>query len=254
MRRRTMLAPIRPRPIIPSCMLAPFQNGTVATLRQYLPDDGFELRQVCLRVFPNMHPQGAPVSIGEHLEVAAGLRRLDDAKGIFMSGNRQINGVVAGNLQKNSAVGTAFIGLASGVQKAWSKTEARSHTLAVADQVTYGLQLLFVDVIHLDVGQYGKIVAARQTVEMGFQITQQRGVCTNRFLERISIFFIGEQLDSILFIDRRLGRKRALLLVLGSQLAGCDLAGFNVWLIEGIDSDNRAGDGGGNSPTETFTA
>src|SRR5213595_1778771 len=143
MRRRTMLAPIRPRPIIPSCMLAPFQNETVATLRQYLLDDGLELRQVCLHVFPNMHPQGAPVSFGEHLEVATGLRRLDDAKGIFLAGHGQIHGVVAGNLQEDSAVGTAFVGLARGMQKARSKAEARGHLFAIADGMTYGLQLLF---------------------------------------------------------------------------------------------------------------
>jgi hypothetical protein len=45
------------------------------------------------------------------VEIAAGLRGLDDAETRATSGNGQIRGIVRGDLEKYAAVGAALVGL-----------------------------------------------------------------------------------------------------------------------------------------------
>src|SRR5947209_6734434 len=98
-----MLPPIRPRPIMPSCI--------VKSLSQSIEDRSVEHSQSRFQVALEMYPQRAAATFGQHVEIAARLRRLDDAETGFLAGHREILGVVGGDLQEYAAVGAALIGL-----------------------------------------------------------------------------------------------------------------------------------------------
>ena len=83
-----------------------------------------------------MNAQGAPVALGENLEITARLRRFDDAEGVALAGHGQIDGIIAGELQKHAGVGAALIGLAGGVQESRTESETCGHALLVADPFT----------------------------------------------------------------------------------------------------------------------
>ena len=86
-----------------------------------------------IEVAGDVRPKGPATAFGEHVEITARLRRLDDAKGIGLSRYRQVFGIIAGDLQKDTAVRPAFVGLSGRVQKARPKAEAGREFLAVAD-------------------------------------------------------------------------------------------------------------------------
>ena len=58
-------------------------------------------------------------------------------------------GVVAGDLQKDAAVRSAFVGLPGGVQKARAEAEHGGDFLGVADGEAHFLQRVFVGGVHL---------------------------------------------------------------------------------------------------------
>src|SRR5437016_8180910 len=72
-----------------------------------------------------MDTQRATAAFCEDGKVAAGLGRLDHAKGVLLPGNRQVLGVVAGDLQEHAAIGSAFVGLSRRVKKPRAKAENR---------------------------------------------------------------------------------------------------------------------------------
>ena len=72
-----------------------------------------------------MHPQHAPVAFGQHLEIAARLRRLDDTEAVFLPRHVEIDGVITCDLEEYAAVGTAFIGLPGGMQEPRTEAETR---------------------------------------------------------------------------------------------------------------------------------
>ena len=90
-----------------------------------------------------MHAQSAPPAVGQDLEIAAGLRRLDHAESVFLSGNGQVGCVIAGNLQEDAAVRAAFVGLPGRMQKARAKAKTGGYAMPVANSVPDGLQPLF---------------------------------------------------------------------------------------------------------------
>src|ERR1700674_226659 len=87
-RRRTMLPPMRPKPIMPSCIWS--SPGMCSCER--LPNGVLEQRQAGRDVRPEMDAQDTPVALDQHLEVAACLRRLDDAEGVFLVRHLDIGG------------------------------------------------------------------------------------------------------------------------------------------------------------------
>src|SRR5882724_4907010 len=52
----------------------------------------------------NVGPHRPPAALGENVEIAARLRRLDNAKRVGVTGHRQVIGVIAGDLQENPTV------------------------------------------------------------------------------------------------------------------------------------------------------
>src|SRR6185295_17098667 len=130
-----MLAPILPRPIIPSCMICfPFFPGIA---RQRLPESllngGSEFCKTRLDILAEVHAQGAAVALGKHLEVAPRLRGFDNAEGIFLPRHRNVYLIVASDLQEDATVRPALVCLSCGVQEARAEAETGRNALAVAD-------------------------------------------------------------------------------------------------------------------------
>src|SRR6266481_3190519 len=100
-----------------------------------------------------MDAQRAAPAFGKNSKIAAGLRRLDYTEGVVLSGDRQVLGIVTGDLQKNAAVGTTLVGLAGGVQETRAEAQNRSHFFLVAYSMPDALQDFFICRIHGDVGE-----------------------------------------------------------------------------------------------------
>jgi hypothetical protein len=60
-----------------------------------------------------MHAQCAAAAFSKHLEVSTGLRSFHNAKRVLLAGHWHIDRVVACDLEKDAAVGPAFVSLAS---------------------------------------------------------------------------------------------------------------------------------------------
>src|ERR1700731_1876663 len=87
------------------------------TLVQRILDRAIEHFQAGLEIALEMHAQRAPAALGQHVEIAARLRRLDDAERGLLAGHREIPGVVRCDLQEYAAVGAALVGLSGGMQE-----------------------------------------------------------------------------------------------------------------------------------------
>src|SRR6476620_8156368 len=94
--RRTMLPPIRPRPIMPSCIRK-------IPLVERFGYGGIQRGKRRLEIALEVDPQRAPAAFGQHVEIAARLRCLDDAEARFLSRHRQIPGIVSGDLEEHAA-------------------------------------------------------------------------------------------------------------------------------------------------------
>src|ERR1700720_4433327 len=103
-----MLPPIRPRPTMPSCIRLLPEIGCSS---ERLPDGFLEGRQTSCNVGTEMDAQDTASALRQHPEVATRFRRLDDTEGVFLPGNLNIAGVVAGDLQKHAGIRPAFVGL-----------------------------------------------------------------------------------------------------------------------------------------------
>src|SRR6516225_11777601 len=98
-----------------------------------------------------MHSQRASSTFCQHLEIATGLSGFHNSEGVFLFRNRNVVGVVTGQLQEDSAIGAALVGLSGGVQKARAEAEASSHVFVVAHRVTDRRHWPPVRIVHLDV-------------------------------------------------------------------------------------------------------
>src|SRR5215469_6289602 len=70
-----------------------------------------QLLQTRFYVLAQMHPQNTPLAIRQDLEVASCLRRLDHSERVLLTWHRQIHCVIAGDLQEDPGVGSAFVSL-----------------------------------------------------------------------------------------------------------------------------------------------
>ena len=109
----------------------------------------FKLLPRCTRKRPSP-------AIGQHLEISARLRCLHDSEGVFLSGHRQFDGIVAGDLQKHSGVRATFVGLSRRVQESRAESQTGRHALLVAHQMPQRLQTFFVLAVHLDVAEHAR--------------------------------------------------------------------------------------------------
>src|SRR5882724_722592 len=98
-----------------------------------------------------MDAQQAPAALGEDVEVAARLRRLDSAEAVATAGHVELRGIIAGDLEKDAGIGAAFIGLAGGMQEARPEADAGRDVLGVADGMAHRLQRRLVRSVALDI-------------------------------------------------------------------------------------------------------
>ena len=134
------------------CVTEPAQRGASSTRRADRFETGGDVRA-------EVDAQGATAALGEHREVAAGLRRLDDAEGVALPRHGQIAGVVGRDLQEHALVRAALVGLAGRVQEARPEADAGGDVGAIPDAVADPLQHAGVARVHLDVGEERDVVA-----------------------------------------------------------------------------------------------
>jgi hypothetical protein len=116
-----MLLPMRPKPITPSCIL--FSPCSYPLTRE--PAARHPLESSSRRYMrAEMHTQDTPAALGEHLQIAAGLRRLNDAEAVFVARHIEIARVVARDLQEHAGVRAAFVELTRRMEKARTESEA----------------------------------------------------------------------------------------------------------------------------------
>src|SRR5262249_16189901 len=106
-----------------------------------------------------MHAQDAPPALRQHFEIAARLRRLDDAEAVFVTRHIEIVSIVAGNLQEHPAVRPSFVGLSGRMEETRPEPDAGRHPLAVTDHDADILQRAAVALGALDVGEKRAVVA-----------------------------------------------------------------------------------------------
>src|SRR5690348_12153192 len=109
-----MLPPIRPRPITPSCIAA-FLPEHESCHR--LPDGVSDDLQPAADFRTEMEPEDTPPALGEDVEVAARLRRLDDAETVRAPRHLEIRRRIGGDLQEHAGVRPPFVCLAGGMQE-----------------------------------------------------------------------------------------------------------------------------------------
>src|SRR5262245_31372254 len=240
-RRRTMFAPMRPSPIIPSCIRVSLGEGPLDRLA--------ELREPAGDVGTEVDAEGAAAALGEHGEVASGLGGLDDAEREVPSGDGEVGRVVGGDLQEDAAVRAALVGLAGRVQEARAEADAGRGPRSVAERRPDRGQLGLVLGRHLDVREQRRVVAGPDAAEVRAEDLRQRRAGD---LDRVRR--VGVDLQALALPDRRLRRQGPVALVRAGQLARDDLRGLDVRLVERVDADDRAGDGCGELPAEDLAA
>src|SRR5215467_132020 len=119
------------------------------------------------------------------------------------------------------------------MQEARAEAKASRNLPGIAYRVTNLLQKRFVLGIHLDVCQQSEVVARLYTIQMLTEAPTDIAVAQGR-----SVLHIGKKFDSRLLEDRFLRRKGPRFLVLACKLAGFDLTGFDIRLIERVDPDD----------------
>src|SRR5579863_8291126 len=135
-----------------------------------------------------------------------------------------------------------------------AEAEAGGDFFNVAHGMANGLELGFVRLVHMDVAEHGEIIADLDAAEMRLDVTAKRGVAAGRLLQRRGVLLVRVELQALVSEDGSFRGKRAVLFVLGGELARGDLAGFNVRLVERIDADDRTSDGGSDFPAQHFLA
>src|SRR6202171_4158693 len=124
--RRTMLPPIRPKPIMPSCIgilyccVSTTRSGNRVcdhALIQRIVNRGIQYLQSRLEIALEMHAQRTAAALGQHVEIATRLRRLDHAESSLLTGYRDILGVIGGDLQEYAAVRAPLVSLSGGMQE-----------------------------------------------------------------------------------------------------------------------------------------
>src|SRR5262249_26026012 len=113
-----------------------------------------------------VHTQCAPATLGEHAEVAARLRRFDNAEADPLSGYWKIFGWLRGDLKKDTAVRAAFVSLAGGMQKARPEAETGRDAPPVAQRHAQLLQTGCVALIACDIGKECRVVAGAHAGEV----------------------------------------------------------------------------------------
>src|SRR5258708_17654991 len=123
-----------------------------------------------------MNAQRAPAAFGKHVEIAARLRRLDDAEAVFLAGHRQILCIVAGDLQEDASRRAALVGLPRRMQEARPEADAGPDSPLVANRRAHLLQRLPVAGVALDIGEQRGVVAGSEPLQITPQYACHAGL------------------------------------------------------------------------------
>src|SRR5271169_680422 len=169
-----MAAPSAPAFVSPSGWLfLPRERPWFSLLSQGFFDSTAERGEARVEVASDVHPQRAPASFGENVEITARLRRLDHAKGIGLSGHQHVLGVVAGDLQKDAAVGSALVGLSRRMLEARPEANAGRRLGPVADGAADMLDYIDMGWAAFDIGEQGRVIPLTDPPEIGLQSSGQ---------------------------------------------------------------------------------
>src|SRR5260221_11418877 len=116
-----------------------------------------------------MHAQRTAAALGQHVEIATGLRGLDHAESSLLTGYREILRVIGGDLQKYAVVWTALISLSGGIQKTWTKFGTSGDMAVVADLQRQAREGGDMPAMSLDISDDRAIIARARTVRMRLQ-------------------------------------------------------------------------------------
>ncbi len=123
-----------------------------------MSDRAIERLQAGFEITLEMHPQRAPAALGQHVEIATRLRRLDHAEAGFLAGHGQIPGLIGCDLQEDAAIGAALIGLSGGMQETRTEFRAGRDMALVAHRKPHGLQCGDMRGIAFDIGKQRHII------------------------------------------------------------------------------------------------
>src|SRR5215469_16542592 len=182
---------MRPSPIIPSC-IASLRYGC-GRLFEGLFDGGSERFEALRDAVREVHAQRTAATFGEHVEIAARLRCLDDAERIFGARHLKISRIAASDLQEHATVWATLVGLAGRMQEAGAEAQAGGELLPVADRQTQFLHRRDMRWRAFDIGEQRDIVARLGPVEMSLQGGDE---ARRLWLQVALVARIGEQLDT----------------------------------------------------------
>ena len=137
------------------------------------------------------------------------------------------------------------------MQEARAELQTGGDAFLVANRDAQLLQRADVRLAAIDIGEEGKIVAVMDAAEMRAEPALKRRIGAG-LAQGARIALVGVERDAVLLEDRRFRAERAGFLIGVGQLARCDLARFDVRLVERIDADDRSGDRGCDLEAEEF--
>src|SRR5215470_5624895 len=140
-----------------------------------------------------MHAQRAPSPLGKHCEIPPRLRRLNDTERVFLFGNREVIGIVAGDLQEDAAVRPSLVSLPGRVQKARAKSQNGRDPLCVPDLVADSFESRLILSVHRDIAQESEIISIAHALEM-----QPQGILKRlSLLEHVCVSRVRIQLHTL---------------------------------------------------------
>src|SRR6266571_2113202 len=228
-RRSTMLPPMRPNPTIPISMVIP--SGE----RPRLFDGRFHCRCECFptrrHVTAERHPERREAARGQRLEVADGLRLLEDREAERLTWNRYVLGIRLHDLKEHTGPRPTLVELAGRVQEARPVAGRGCMVQAVSNRSA-------------DCGDRGFRCRSARGVGHGREIGALLRAAEQR-LEIRARFCGGDGIGR---------RQLAAAPVIGEHLFRVVLRLLNIGLVESVDAQNRPGDRGRDLPAQEFTA
>ncbi len=186
-----MLPPMRPKPIMPSCI---WPSPVIVAHASACRTASSRVVNPAATCAPRWTRKHTPVALGQHLEVAARLRRLDDTERIFLIRHLQIGGIVAGDLQEHAGVRPALVGLARRMKEPRPEAEASGDALAVADQDADILECVAMLLVAFDIGEERAIIPFSNSLEMRREIFHERAA----FTESLAVLLVGKEREAAL--------------------------------------------------------
>ena len=218
--------------------------------RERCPHRGLQRAQRARQITSQVHPERTTVALRQNLEIAPSLCRLHHAERVRLPRHRNIQRVIARDLQEYARIRPTLVALARRVEKARAELEARRDAPRVAHADPDGLQRALVRLGHLDVREQREVVAVGQAAEVRGEEPGQAPAVPECPVEHGGIRRVSEQRNLPLGEEGSLGGQRSGALVIGRQLARRDLAGLDVRLVERVDPEDRAGHRHGDFPAE----